>query len=109
MENITSLVQENKSNTKPELAKYARSVYASGKTNSANNKTSLLLSGVNEQEIIIKGEINPIAENKEEDFVNSIENWYKIKAEKLLKMEIVILLKVGENLFLILVWKIFLK
>ena len=71
MENITSLVQENKSNAKPELAKYDRSVYASGRTNSINNKISLLSSGVSEQEIIITGEINPIAENKEEDFINS--------------------------------------
>ena len=71
MENITSLVQESKNNPKPELAKYDRWVYALGKSNSTSNKTSLLSSGVSEQEIIIKGEINPIAENKEEDFVNS--------------------------------------
>ena len=70
-ENIASLVQDNKSNVKPELAKYDRSMYASGKSNSAFNKTSLLSSGVSEQEIIIRGEINPIAENKGEDFVNS--------------------------------------
>ena len=71
MENITSLVQENKNNAKPELAQYNRSIYTSGKSNTVNNKTSLLSSGVSEQEIIIKGEINPTAENKEEDFVNS--------------------------------------
>lgn len=71
MENINSLVQENKSNVKPELAKYDRSVYASGKSNSVVNKTSLMSSGVSEQEIIIKGEINPESKNKDEDFVNS--------------------------------------
>ena len=70
-ENIASLVQENKSNVKPELTKYDRSVYASGKSNSVVNKTSLLSSGVSEQEIIIRGEINPTVENKEEDFANS--------------------------------------
>lgn len=68
MENINSLIQ---SNAKPELAKYDRSVYASGKSDGVFNRTSLLSSGVSEQEIIIKGEINPIAENKEEDFANS--------------------------------------
>ena len=71
IENMNSLIQENKSNVKPELAKYDRSVYASGKSNSVANKTSLLSSGVSEQEIIIKGEINPESKNKDEDFVNS--------------------------------------
>ena len=35
------------------------------------NKTSVVSSGISEEEIIIKGEINKEAKNKEEDFVNN--------------------------------------
>ena len=70
--NMGSMVQESKPNLKPELAQYDRSIYCSGKRSElTNTKTSIVSSGVSEQEIIIKGEINQEAKNKEEDFANT--------------------------------------
>lgn len=71
-DNMTSMAQENKPNLKPELAQYDRSVYCSGRRSEmTNTKNSILSSGLSEQEIIIKGEINQEAKNKEEDFANT--------------------------------------
>ena len=58
---------------KPELEKYERSMFISGKRSeySQYNKTSIFSSGKTEEEIIIRGEINKEAKNKEEDFVNN--------------------------------------
>ena len=72
-ENKNSIVQDIKKSGKPELAQYNRSVYGSGKRSEYShiNKTSVVSSGISEEEIIIKGEINKEAKNKEEDFVNN--------------------------------------
>ena len=58
---------------KPELMKYERSLFASGKRSEYShfNKTSVFSSGRTEEEIIIRGEINKDAKNKEEDFDNN--------------------------------------
>ena len=58
---------------KPELMKYERSLFVSGKRSeySHYNKTSVFSSGTTEEELIIKGEINKDAKNKEEDFDNN--------------------------------------
>ena len=60
--------QENKNGKKPELVQYDRecSYY-----NTKTNKTSMASSGPSEEEIIIRGEINKEAKNKEEDFANT--------------------------------------
>ena len=66
--------QQSKIYQKPELAKYERSLYQSGKKSEFsdhNNKTSIFSSGRSEEEIIIKGEINKEAKNREEDFANN--------------------------------------
>ena len=62
-----------KTNQKPKLEKYDRSMFISGKKSeySQYNKTSMFSSGKTEEEIIIKGEINKEAKNMEEDFVNN--------------------------------------
>ncbi len=72
-ENKNSIVQEIKKTEKPELAKYERSIYGSGKPSeySRYHKGSVASSAVSEEEIIIRGEINKEAKNKEEDFVNN--------------------------------------
>ena len=68
-DHITSMAQENKPNLKPELAQYDRSIYYSGRRSElTNTKTSIVSSGVSEQELIIRGEINGKA--KEGDFAN---------------------------------------
>ena len=69
-----SQIQNIKNDNKPELAQYNRSILCSGKRleeSFNNNKTSVFSSGVSEEEIIIQGEINKEAKNKEEDFVNA--------------------------------------
>ena len=67
----SSIFQNNKTNNKPELEKYDRSVFNSGKmSNEANNTTSVFSSGVSEEEIIVRGEINKEAKNKDKDFMN---------------------------------------
>ena len=74
-EKNNSIEEEIKNNDKkpPELMKYERSLYASGKRSEYSNfnKTSIFSSGRTEEEIIIRGEINKDAKNKEEDFVNN--------------------------------------
>ena len=63
-----------KTNQKPLLEKYDRSMFISGKKSeySQYNKTSIFSSGkTEEEEIIIRGEINKDAKNMEEDFVNN--------------------------------------
>ena len=65
---------ENQNNKCPELAKYERSAYQSGKRSEnshINNTQSMFSSGITEEEVIIKGEINPNCQNKEEDFDNN--------------------------------------
>lgn len=68
----SSIFQDNKTSNKPELAKYDRSVFNSGKMSieDNNNKTSVFSSGVSEEEIIVRGEINKEAKNKDKDFIN---------------------------------------
>ena len=67
----STIFQDNKANNKPELAKYDRSVFNSGKMSiEDNNKTSVFSSGVSEEEIIVRGEINKDAKNKDKDFIN---------------------------------------
>ena len=69
-----SIEEEIKNNNeKPELMKYERSLFASGKRSEYShfNKTSVFSSGRTEEEIIIRGEINKDAKNKEEDFDNN--------------------------------------
>ena len=56
---------------KPELMKYERSLQFSGKKSDANTLTLTNSSGQSEEELIIRGEINKNAKNKEEDFVNN--------------------------------------
>ena len=56
---------------KPELMKYERSLCISGKKSEANTLTSVNSSGQSEEELIIRGEINKNAKNKEEDFANN--------------------------------------
>lgn len=73
-ENRISSNQQSKIYQKPELAQYDRSLYQSGKRSefsSHNNITSIFSSGRSEEEIIIKGEINKEAKNREEDFANN--------------------------------------
>lgn len=69
----TSKIEPVKTNKKPELEKYDRSMFISGKKSeySQYNKTSIFSSGKTEEEIIIRGEINKEAKNKEEDFANN--------------------------------------
>ena len=91
-ETRNSITEEIKTNEKPELAKYDRSLLCSGKrsefshNNNTMNKNSLFSSGVSEEEIIIKGEINKEAKNKEEDFINnSFKNEVKNKGGIIIK------------------------
>ena len=60
-------------NNKPDLAKYERSAFQSGKRSEYSNftKTQSLFSTLTEEEVIIKGEINKNCQNKEEDFDNN--------------------------------------
>ena len=71
--NLITSNQEMQNIQKPELMKYERSLYISGKKSEANTVTinSIHSSGKSEEEIIIRGEINKDAKNKEEDFVNN--------------------------------------
>ena len=58
----------------PQLAKYERSNYNSGKRSelsNTHNHTSYFSSALTEEELIIRGEINPKCKNKEEDFDNN--------------------------------------
>lgn len=66
--NTNTIDEENKENKKPELVQYDReySCY-----NNKTNKTSYISSGKSEEEIIIRGEINKEAKNREEDFANN--------------------------------------
>ena len=69
---IVEDIKANNINKNPELIKYDRSIFNSGKrSNDDNNKISVFSSGLSEEEIIIKGEINKEAKNKEEDFINA--------------------------------------
>jgi hypothetical protein len=69
----TSNNEPIKTNKKPELDKYERSMFISGQRSeySQYNKTSMFSSGKTEEEVIIRGEINKEAKNLEEDFVNN--------------------------------------
>ena len=71
----SSINQGSENNKCPELAKYDRSMYCSGKRSEYshfNNKTmSVFSSGQTEEEVIIRGEINKECKNKEEDFDNN--------------------------------------
>ena len=60
-------------NNKPDLTKYDRSAFQSAKRSEYSNftKTQSLFSGITEEEVIIKGEINRNCQNKEEDFDNN--------------------------------------
>ena len=60
-------------NNRPDLAKYERSAFQSGKRSEYSNftKTQSLFSTLTEEEVIIKGEINKNCQNKEEDFDNN--------------------------------------
>ena len=66
-----SFVQKNIDKPKPKLEEYDRSINKSGAENTFyNNHTSIYSSRKSEAEVIINGEINKEAKNKEEDFVN---------------------------------------
>ena len=74
IDNKKEINPEIEKNKCPELAKYERSVYQSGKRSEnslINNTKSMFSSGFTEEEVIIKGEINPNCQNKEEDFDNN--------------------------------------
>ena len=58
------------SNACPKLEKYERSFGKKSETNNINQTGSEYSSKVSEEEIIIKGEINPDCPNKEKDFNN---------------------------------------
>jgi hypothetical protein len=70
-----SLNQQIEKNKCPELDKYERSMFISGKKSEFsqfNNKTvSVFSAEKTEEEVIVKGEINKECKNKEEDFVNN--------------------------------------
>ena len=55
-------------NNKPDLTKYDRSAFQSAKRSEYSNFTK---TGITEEEVIIKGEINRNCQNKEEDFDNN--------------------------------------
>ena len=63
--------QEIQNNECPQLAQYERSNFRSEISYTNNNTQSLMSSGLIEEEIIIKGEINKNCKNKDEDFDNS--------------------------------------
>ena len=90
-ENKNSLIEEIKTNNKPELAKYDRSLLGSAKRseyshNNNINKTSLFSSAHSEEELIIKGEINKDVISREKDFVNSsFKNEVENKGGKIIK------------------------
>ena len=66
-----SFVQKNIDKPKPKLEEYDRSINKSGEEKTFyNNHTSIYSSRKSEAEVIINGEINKEAKNKEEDFVN---------------------------------------
>ena len=70
-----SLNQQIEKNKCPELDKYERSMFISGKKSEYsqfNNKTVSIFSvDKTEEEVIVKGEINKECKNKEEDFDNN--------------------------------------
>lgn len=70
-----TVTQQPLENKCPELDKYERSMFISGKRSEYshfNNKTTSIFSnGKTEEEVIIKGEINKDCKNKEEDFDNN--------------------------------------
>ena len=68
---LISSNQEFQNIEKPELMKYERSLQFSGKKSDANTLTLTNSSGQSEEELIIRGEINKNAKNKEEDFANN--------------------------------------
>lgn len=70
---IQTSTEPIKTNKKPKLEKYDRSMFVSGKKSeySQYNQASMFSSGKTEEEIIIRGEINKEAKNMEEDFVNN--------------------------------------
>lgn len=70
---IQTSIEPIKTNQKPNLDKYDRSMFISGKRSeySQYNQASMFSSGKTEEEIIIRGEINKEAKNMEEDFVNN--------------------------------------
>ena len=72
---INTVTQQPVENKCPELDKYERSMFISGKRSEYshfNNKTASVFSnGKTEEEVIIKGEINKDCKNKEEDFDNN--------------------------------------
>jgi hypothetical protein len=70
---IQTSIEPIKTNQKPNLDKYNRSMFISGKRSeySQYNQASMFSSGKTEEEIIIRGEINKEAKNMEEDFVNN--------------------------------------
>ena len=79
---LTKSIEKNKC---PELDKYDRSMFISGKKSEYsqfNNKTvSMFSAEKTEEEVIVKGEINKECKNKEEDFDNnSFKNLIKIMA-----------------------------
>ena len=70
-----TLNQKLEKNKCPELDKYERSMFISGKKSEYsqfNNKTvSAFSAEKTEEEVIVKGEINKECKNKEEDFDNN--------------------------------------
>jgi len=70
-----TLSQPTEKNKCPELEKYERSMFISGKKSEyshLNNKTvSIFSAEKTEEEVIVKGEINKECKNKEEDFDNN--------------------------------------
>jgi len=89
----SDITQRAKKGNCPELIKYERSGLYSGlkSENSMHNNKSIISSCINEEEVIIRGEINKNCKNKEEDFDN---NSFK----KLVKNNGGIILKNGEQL-----------
>ena len=69
--NLISSNQDPQNIQKPDLMKYERSLQISGKKSEGNTLTLTNSSGQSEEELIIRGEINKNAKNKEEDFANN--------------------------------------
>ena len=75
IDNKSSTLVEIGNNKSPELAKYNDQSFLCGKksenTQINNNTHSIFSSGLTEEEVIIRGEINKNCKNKEEDFDNN--------------------------------------
>ena len=69
-DNKISINHELNNNECPQLVQYERSNFKSDISYTNNNTQSVMSSGIIEEEIIIRGEINKNCKNKDEDFEN---------------------------------------